>query len=131
VLTPSGERAALMFQQADNAMIKALARAFRWREMLESGTHATITDLARAERIDHSYMGRILRLTLLAPDIVESIMNGRQSETVTIGPIESRIPALLGRAAKIIPIGATGRRHVWSLSARNRTRCAYCEFCRP
>ena len=55
--------------------------------MLETGMHATITDLARAERIDHSYVGRILRLTLLAPDIVESILNGRQSETVTIATL--------------------------------------------
>jgi hypothetical protein len=46
-----------MCQGPDNAMIKAVARAFRWREMLEKGTHATITDLAQAERIDHSYVG--------------------------------------------------------------------------
>lgn len=51
-------------------MVKAIARAFRWREMLENGTHATIAEIAVAEKINASYAGRVLRLTLLAPDIV-------------------------------------------------------------
>ena len=53
-------------------MVKAIARAFRWREMLENGTHATIAEIAAAEKINESYVGRVLRLTLLAPDIVEA-----------------------------------------------------------
>ena len=59
-------------------MVKAIARAFRWREMLENGTHATIAEIAAAEKINESYVGRVLRLTLLAPDIVEAILGGRQ-----------------------------------------------------
>src|SRR6202022_4666261 len=66
-------------RRIDNAMVKAIARAFRWREMLESGTHATIAEIAAAERINESYVGRVLRLTLLAPDIVEAILSGQQS----------------------------------------------------
>ena len=58
--------------------MKAIARAFRWREMLERGTHATIAEIARAERINETYLGRVLRLTLLAPEIVDSIVNGGQ-----------------------------------------------------
>jgi hypothetical protein len=46
--------------------------------MLENGAHATITDIAAAEKINESYVGRVLRLTLLAPDIVEESLNGRQ-----------------------------------------------------
>jgi hypothetical protein len=60
--------------------------------MLESGSHGTITDLAKAENIDHSYVGRILRLTLLAPDIVEAILDGRQSETATIATLSHAFP---------------------------------------
>jgi hypothetical protein len=92
VLTPNGDRASLVCQSPDNPMIKAVARAFRWREMLENGTHATITDLARAERIDHSYVGRVLRLTLLAPDIVEAIVSGRQSATMTLVALSQPFP---------------------------------------
>jgi hypothetical protein len=59
-------------------MVKAIARAFRWRDMMESGQYATIREIANAERINEAYVGRVLRLTLLAPDIVEAILNGRQ-----------------------------------------------------
>ena len=62
----------------DNTLVKAIARAYRWKGMLESGEFATIHDLAATEKINPSYLSRILRLTLLAPDIVESVLNGQQ-----------------------------------------------------
>ena len=62
----------------DSAMIKALARAHRWKKLLESRTYATVGDLAKAENINASYICRVLRLTLLAPTIVEAILNGSQ-----------------------------------------------------
>jgi len=64
-------------------MVKALARAFRWREMLEN-KHANITEIAAVEKVNESYVRRVLRLTLLAPDIVEAILEGRQSAEVTL-----------------------------------------------
>jgi hypothetical protein len=71
----------------DGALIKAIARAFSWRDLLEQGTYGTITELAEAERIDHSYVGRILRLTLLAPVIIDAILHGRQPATVTLADV--------------------------------------------
>ena len=68
----------------DNAMVKAVARAFRWRELLENGTHATIAEIAAAEKINASYVGRVLRLTLLAPDIVEEILGRGQPTEMTL-----------------------------------------------
>ena len=65
-------------------MVKAIARGFRWREQLENGTHATIAEIAAAEKINESYVGRVLRLTLLAPDIVEAILSGRQPAEMTL-----------------------------------------------
>jgi hypothetical protein len=59
-------------------MVKALARTFRWRKMLDEGVHATIEDLAKAKGVAASYVSRVLRLTLLAPEIVEAILDGRQ-----------------------------------------------------
>ncbi|WP_444453001.1 hypothetical protein ACTTAI_18790 [Rhodobacter capsulatus] len=64
--------------RTDNTLVKALARAFRWKRMLESGEFATIAELAEREGIAPSYMTRVLRLTLLAPDIVEAILVSRQ-----------------------------------------------------
>ena len=86
VLAPDGTNVttAPIRRHIDNAMVKAIARAFRWREMLENGTHATITEIAAAEKINESYVGRVLRLTLLAPDIVEAILGGRQPATMTL-----------------------------------------------
>jgi hypothetical protein len=64
--------------QADPALVKALARAFRYQRLLDNGRYASISEMAAAERIDRGYLGRILQLTLLAPDIVEAILDGRQ-----------------------------------------------------
>lgn len=85
VVTPNGtsgwtpQRA-----RVDNAMVKAIARAHRWRRLLESGAYGTVTEIAAAQRINQSYVCRILRLTLLAPDIVEGILNGRQPATLQL-----------------------------------------------
>ena len=67
VLAPDGtpDTWAAPCRRIDNAMVKAIVRAFRWREMLENGTHATIAEIAAAEKINESYVGRVLRLTLL------------------------------------------------------------------
>jgi hypothetical protein len=64
----------------DNTIIKALARAHRWKAMLESGEYVSMTELARAENINPSYLCRVLRLTLLAPDIAEALLNGRHRQ---------------------------------------------------
>jgi hypothetical protein len=58
-------------------LVKALARAHRWRRLLEAGRFGTLAELADAERISRSYGCRVLRLTLLAPDIVKHILDGR------------------------------------------------------
>jgi hypothetical protein len=94
VLAPDGMPggSTLRCRGIDRATIKAIARSFRWREMLENGTHATIAELAHAEHIDRGYVGRILRLTLLAPDIVETIVTGRQLGTVTLAVLMQPFP---------------------------------------
>jgi hypothetical protein len=63
--------------RVDNAMVKALARAFRWRKMLDERVHTALEDLAKAKRLAPSYVRGILWLTLLAPEIVEAILDGR------------------------------------------------------
>ena len=76
----------------DITLIKAVARAFRWRGMLESGDFATINELAAAEKINPSYVSRMLRLTLLAPNMVEAILDGRQPEGVTLPGLLEGVP---------------------------------------
>jgi len=71
-------------RRTDSALVKALARAFRWKRMLESGEFMSISELAEREGIAFTYMARVLRLTLLAPDIVEAIVDGTQGQKVTL-----------------------------------------------
>ncbi|MWD26082.1 hypothetical protein E0K89_001155 [Aquicoccus sp. SCR17] len=80
-------------RRPDDALVKALARAFRWKRMLESGEFATIGELAEREGIAPSYMTRVLRLTLLAPDIVEAILDGKQGPAVTLARLLKPFPS--------------------------------------
>ncbi len=77
---------------ADTTLVKAVARAFRWRRMMETGRYGTINELAAAENINSSYVSRLLRLTLLAPDIVEAILDGRQPEGMTLPGLMEQFP---------------------------------------
>ena len=79
-------------RRTDNTLVKALARAFRWKRMLESGEFTSIAELARHEGITKSYMTRVLRLTLLAPDIVEAILDGRQGAEATLARLLAPFP---------------------------------------
>ncbi len=79
-------------RRTDNTLIKALARAFRWKRMLESGEFTTISELAEHEGIAPSYMTRVLRLTLLAPDIVEAILDGRQVPGISMSRLLDPFP---------------------------------------
>ena len=73
--------------------MKVLARAFRWRKLPEKRRYTTIDELARAEKINASYVSRVLRLPLLAPDIAEAILNGRQPERTTLPGLMKEFPA--------------------------------------
>ena len=78
--------------RVDTTIVKALARAFRWRKMLETGAYGTVEEIAAAEKINASYVSRVLRLTLLAPDIVEAILDGRQPAETTLAVLMTPFP---------------------------------------
>lgn len=78
--------------RGDPALVKALARAHRWRRMLEAGEHGTVRELAKAEKVNETYISRALRLTLLAPDMVEAILDGRQPEGMTLPRLAEPLP---------------------------------------
>ena len=93
IITPGGgEAKGKVETSVDPSLVKARARAFRWRGMLESGAFATIQELAAAEKINSSYVSRMLRLTLLAPDMVEAILDGRQPDGVTLAGMLEGVP---------------------------------------
>jgi hypothetical protein len=93
MVLPDGSR--LIEQRAaivDNAMVKMIARAFRWQRLLSDGTYTTLEDLAAAEHIDSSYVSRVLRLTCLSPRIIEAILDGKHPAKVTMKNLMAPLP---------------------------------------
>jgi len=82
-------------------MVKALGRAFRWQKLLDTGKYATIEEIAEAEKINTSYVSRILRLTLLSPEIVERILDGRQPTSMALKSLQKGLPVSWGEQSKI------------------------------
>jgi hypothetical protein len=78
--------------RVDNTIVKALARAHRWRSMLESNLFATVRDLSKAEKINEAYVCRVLRLTLLSPKVTEAILSGRLPDTVDLAKLLKPFP---------------------------------------
>ena len=92
VLAPNGAPVPPSAPHIDSTLVKAIARAFRWQRMLETGKYATIKEIARAEKINPSYVSRVLRLTLLAPATVETILDGRESAGLTLAEAMGMFP---------------------------------------
>jgi hypothetical protein len=88
----------------DPALLTVLARTFRYQRLLDEGRYASIGEMAEAERIERGYLGTLLRLTLLAPDIVEAILDGRQPQGVTLPRLLE--PVSVGWAAQSDALGS-------------------------
>jgi hypothetical protein len=108
IMRPEGVAAPARKPSRDEALIKALVRAHRWRRKIESGQAKSITDLAEQERVTDAYVCRLLPLTCLAPDIVEAILDGRQ-------PRGLKLAELLGNG----PLGWQEQRTSSSIGARS------------
>jgi hypothetical protein len=94
IVAPDGsEIAPASKPQPDGALVKALARAWRWQGMLDEGVYASVNDIGDAENISKSYISRILRLALLAPDIVDAILAGRTDQGMILEHLERPLPA--------------------------------------
>ena len=97
VVTPEGaEGWAPQRGRVDSTLIKALARAHRWKRMLDDGRYGSVTELAAGEKLDRGYLGKILMLTLLAPDIVEAILDGRQPAELGVHVLREGFPVEWG-----------------------------------
>jgi hypothetical protein len=92
VLAPQGETPTVPPRRIDSATVKLLARAFRWRKLIETGTYANAAEIARVEGVNDSYVSRILRLTLLAPDIIEAVIDGRYQPAMTVQTLTKPFP---------------------------------------
>jgi hypothetical protein len=105
ILTPPGSPA-WASPRVDTTLVKAIARAHRWKRMLESGECASVTELAAAEKMNQSYLCRVLRLTLLAPDIVEAVLNRQQGAASQLHEFMRPFPLEWERQKKMLMTGA-------------------------
>jgi hypothetical protein len=107
IVAPDGTAIAVASPRfnVDNVLVKALARGFRWRKLLDNGTYGTTKEIAATEKVDASYVAEMLRLTLLAPDIVEMILDGRQPAECQLHRLRTSLP--LEWQAQRIVLGGT------------------------
>ena len=111
VVTPvrDGGETALPTRAAP-ALVKALARAFRYQRLLDEGRYASISEMAAAEKIERGYLGALLRLTLLAPEIIGAILNGQQPVGMTLPRVLAPFPLEWFAQQKTLELGrACGR----------------------
>lgn len=90
---PAASANAVSPTRADPTLVKALARAFRYQRLLDEGRYASITEMASAEKIDRGYLGRLLRLSVLAPDVVEAVLNEPASDQGNLTRLMEPLPA--------------------------------------
>jgi hypothetical protein len=95
IVAPDGsEMASTSEPQPDSTLVKAVARAWRWQRMLDDGVYASVSEIGDAENISKSYVSRILRLALLAPDIIEAILAGRADQLLVLENLQRRLPVI-------------------------------------
>jgi hypothetical protein len=103
IIAPDGSDAwAPTKARPDETLIRALARAHRWNRMLEAGKCRSITEIAEAEKIDRSFVSRLLDLTLLAPDIQEAILDGRQAKGMQLEELMGAMPSAWGEQRRLL-----------------------------
>jgi hypothetical protein len=112
VQVPDGSSWAPSRPRVDNTLVKALARAHRWQRMLEGGDYDSVAELAAAEKINPSYVARVLRLTLLAPELTQAILDGlHDPQQVTVGKLMMPFPSVWeAQEAKIFLASAPNAR---------------------
>jgi hypothetical protein len=94
IVSPPGAAPWSPAPRVDSALVKAVVRAHRWRQMLESGEYSSSAELAKTEKVNDSYLSRILRLTLIAPEIIEAILTGRQPVALQLDDLLKPLPAV-------------------------------------
>lgn len=94
IITPDTEegRSVGLPNAQDLTLVKAIARGFRWRNLIEQGVYESVDEIAAKEKIDRSYVSRLLRMTLLAPDIVEMVLAGKQPRGIKLQMLKRPIP---------------------------------------
>jgi hypothetical protein len=102
ILAPDGSDLAPPTRaQPDGTLVKVLARALHWQRQLDAGVYVSLAEIAAAEKLSPSYVSRIGRLALLAPDIVEAILAGTLNQSIILDRLEKGVPVEWERQREI------------------------------
>jgi hypothetical protein len=106
VLPPGAVAACSVPTRPPAPLALAMARAFRWQEMIESGATESNSDLARKLKLDQSYVARTIRLASLAPDIIEAILNGQEPDGLSLWALRRDVPLLWEEQKELLGLEA-------------------------
>lgn len=81
-------------RETNGSLVSALAKAYRWQEQIESGKYGGLEGLAAANGVDRTYVGRILRLKSLSPQIVDGILSGQEPEGISLTKLRTVLPVV-------------------------------------
>ncbi len=109
LIAPPGQEDAKVRSSFDLPMIRTIGKAFYWQKLLDSGEVANATELARQLKLEPGWVAEVLRLTRLAPDIVQAILDGRQ-------PRHLNLHAVRGRQAEV-PVDWDEQRRLFGFRA--------------
>lgn len=90
MIPPAGDDSVLGTGGHDLPMIRMLGKAFYWQRLLDEGRYPTANDLARSLKLEPGWVAEVLRLTTLAPDIIESVLEGRQPRDLNLHTLRGR-----------------------------------------
>ncbi len=96
IITPDSE------QNFADPLIMNLARAFRWLALIDEGRFSNVHELALGVGKDQAYVARVLRLTLLAPEIVHAALTGTLPEGIGVEHLRQSMPVLWSAQKKLI-----------------------------
>jgi hypothetical protein len=95
IIVPEGlKSSAAQRLDAQESLLTALAKAHLWKDLLDSGKILSISELAQRLGLDQSYIARTLRLSYLAPDIIEDIARGNEPSGLSLAKLHKGIPLL-------------------------------------
>lgn len=111
IVPPDGETSAKATTSMDLPLVRTLGKAFYWERLIESGEVANATELARVFKLEAGWVSEVLRMTLLAPDIVRAILDGRQPRHLNLHAVRGRqkeVPTDWKQQRRLFGLGTGG-----------------------
>lgn len=104
VVGPAGQdlRRLDQYIRKDDTLLKALGRAYRWQKFIATGYYKNAQEISDVEKINRSYVLRVMRLMRLSPNIIQSVLDGNQPDSFGLSSVDKSFPALWDEQEKLL-----------------------------